>query len=119
MGSPDGSPIPVSRGGFLQDRSGTTVITKLDEAMLQQIADAGKGKYFRASNSDDGIALILKEIDAMEKKEFASKLFTSYEDQFQYFLALSMFFLLVDFLVSERKSEMIRKLDLFGERKNQ
>lgn len=121
MGSPDGSPIPVYRNGnksgFLQDRSGTTVITKLDEAMLQQIADAGKGKYVRASNSDDGIALIMKEINSMEKKEFSSKLFTSYEDQFQYFLGFALFFLLLDFLVSERKSEMIRKLDLFGEKR--
>jgi len=120
MGSPDGSPIPVTRGnnrgGFLQDRSGSTVITRLDEAMLQQIADAGKGKYVRASNSDDGISLIMKEIESMEKKEFSSKLFTSYEDQFQYFLGLALLFLLFDFMLSEKKSEFIKRLNLFGEK---
>lgn len=121
MGSPGGAPIPVyrnySRAGFLQDRNGTTVITKLDDAMLQQIADAGKGKFIRATNSDDGVNVLMKEISAMEKKEFASKLFTDYEDQFQYFLALSLLFLLLDFLISERRSEFIAKLNLFGERK--
>lgn len=121
MGSADGSPIPVYRGqtrtGFLTDRSGNTVITKLDEAMLQQIADAGKGKYIRATNSDDGLAMIMKEISAMEKKEFASKLFTDYEDQFQYFLALALILLFIEFMISDRKSEFIRKLDLFGEKK--
>ncbi len=121
MGSPGGAPIPVyrnnSRAGFLQDRNGTTVITKLDDAMLQQIADAGKGKFIRATNSDDGVNVLMKEISAMEKKEFASKLFTDYDDQFQYFLALSLLFLLLDFLISERRSEFIAKLNLFGERK--
>lgn len=123
MGSVDGAPIPTfrngSKGGFLQDQSGTTVISKLDEATLQQIADAGKGKYVRASNSDDGISLIMKEIDAMDKKEFSSKLFTSYEDQFQYFLGLALLFLLLEFLISERKSEFIRKLNLFGDKENE
>jgi Ca-activated chloride channel family protein len=119
MGTPDGAPIPVYRGqtrsGFLQDRSGSTVITRLDDVMLQQIADAGKGKYIRASNSDDGIALIMKEVQAMEKKEFASKLFTDYEDQFQYFLGLTLILLLLEFLISERRSEFIAKLNLFGD----
>jgi Ca-activated chloride channel homolog len=118
MGSPDGTPIPVyrnqSRSGFLQDRSGSTVITRLNEAMLQQIADAGKGKYVRATNSDDGVTLITREIQKMEKKEFSSKVFTSYEDQYQYFLALGMILLLIEFVISERKTEWIRKINLFG-----
>lgn len=121
MGSPGGAPIPVMRGntpnGYLQDKNGATVITKLNEQILQEIADAGKGKFVRASNSDDGIQLLLNELNAMEKKEFASKLFTDYEDQFQYFLALALLFLLMDFLVSERRSEFIAGLNLFGERR--
>ena len=121
MGSPDGAPIPVRRGntvsGYLQDKAGTTVITRLNELALQEIADAGKGKFVRATNSDDGIQLIMKEIDAMEKKEFAAKLFTDYEDQFQYFLGLALLFLLLDFLISERRSEFIAGLNLFGEKK--
>ncbi len=121
MGSPDGAPIPLTRGntrtGFLQDKNGTTVITKLNAIVLQEIADAGKGKFVRASNSDDGIPLIMGEINAMEKKEFAAKLFTDYEDQFQYFLALALLFLVFDFLVSERRSEFIAGLNLFGEKK--
>lgn len=121
MGSPDGAPIPVTRGntrtGYLQDQAGTTVITKLDDLVLQEIADAGKGKFVRASNSDDGIPVIMNEINAMEKKEFAAKLFTDYEDQFQYFLGLGLLFLLLDFLISERRSEFIKKLNLFGVKK--
>lgn len=122
MGSPDGTPVPQYRGGtrvgFLTDRLGNTVMTKLDEATLQQIADAGRGKYVRASNSDDGLALIMKEIESMEKKEFSSKLFTDYEDQFQYFSGLTLLLLLMEFIISERKSKLIKKLNLFGDKKS-
>ncbi len=122
MGSPDGAPIPLSKGsisgGFLQDKSGSTVITRLDDVMLQEIADAGKGRFIRASNSDDGVASILEEIKSMEKKEFASKLFTDYEDQYQYFVGLALLFLLLDFMISERRSELLARIDLFGERQN-
>ncbi|HEX5001452.1 MAG TPA: VWA domain-containing protein [Bacteroidia bacterium] len=122
MGSPEGSPVPVfskgTRVGFLQDRSGTTVISKLDEAALQQIADAGKGKFVRASNSDDGIGTIIESLGKMEKREFASKLFTDYDDQFQYVLGVALLFLLFDFVLTGRKSEWFAKLDLFGEKQH-
>ena len=120
MGSVDGAPIPHRQGnmkaGFLQDRAGTTVITRMNPQVLQEIADAGKGKFVRASNSDDGIPFIMKEINAMEKKEFAAKLFTDYADQFQYFMGLALLFLLLDFIISEKRSEFVTRLNLFGEK---
>jgi Ca-activated chloride channel homolog len=120
MGSPEGAPIPLltpgRKGTFLQDKEGSTVISRLDESVLQQIADAGKGKFIRASNSDDGVEVLLKEIAGMEKKEFSSKLFTDYDDQFQYVMGFVLLLLLIDFLITERKSEWFRKLDIFGER---
>jgi Ca-activated chloride channel homolog len=120
MGSVEGAPIPVHRNGiktgYLQDENQTTVITKLDQLMLQQVADAGKGKFVRATNSDDGIGVIISELNNMQKKEFASKLFTAYEDQFQYFLAVTLLFLFFEFLLSERKSGWIESLNLFGEK---
>lgn len=43
VGSPDGTPIPVyvngKKSGFRKDNQGNTVITKLNETMLQQVAD--------------------------------------------------------------------------------
>jgi len=121
MGSPAGAPIPVFsngvRVGFKQDENGQTVISRLDELALAQIAEAGNGKFVRATNSDDGLGIIMKEIETMQKKEFSSKMFTDYEDQFQYFLFASLLFLLMEFLISERKSKWINNLNLFGEKK--
>jgi Ca-activated chloride channel family protein len=121
MGSPGGSPIPVYhngvRSGFVQDESGNTVVTKLDADLLQNIADAGKGKFVRATNNDDGLELIMKEINSMEKKEFGTKMFTDYEDQYQYFIGAALLLLLIEFLMSEKKSKLLKQWDLFGEKK--
>ena len=53
FGSPEGEPVPEYDGqgnviGYREDDQGRVVITQLDEAALQQVAQAGGGKYFRA-----------------------------------------------------------------------
>nr|NQU94044.1 VWA domain-containing protein [Bacteroidota bacterium] len=78
MGLPEGGPIPTydrngNQVGFKKDLKNNTVITKLDETMLQQIASAGNGKYVRANNSQSGLSIIFDEIDNMEKTEFESR----------------------------------------------
>jgi Ca-activated chloride channel homolog len=118
MGSEQGAPIPLysngSKVGYRQDRSGKTVITKLDESKLSEIADAGNGYFVRANNSDDGLDAILKELGGLDRKEFKAKMYTDYENQFQYFLAIALLFLLAEFIPGERKSKWFAKMNLFG-----
>jgi Ca-activated chloride channel family protein len=122
MGLPEGSPIPLYKSGvaigFKQDADGKTVVTKLDEQMLQEIASAGKGIYVRANNTEVGLNKIFDEIDKMQKKEFDAKIYSDYEDQFQFFIAIALLFMISEVFISERRSKWLRKLDIFGERKN-
>ncbi len=114
MGSPEGAPIPVYSNGasdFLKDNNGTTVITKLDQTSLEKIAAEGKGIFVRASNSEDGLETVMKEISKMDKKTFASKQFTDYEDRFQYFLGAGLLLLFIEFMISNRKSKWIVRLN--------
>ena len=121
MGSVDGAPIPIFRNGiqvdFQKDKEGKTVITKLETLTLERIAAEGKGIFIQASNSDDGLASIFNQISKMEKKSFGTKQFTGFEDRFQYFLAAGLLLLLIEFVISDRKSKLIQKLDLFDEGK--
>ena len=121
MGSPNGSPIPLYKNkritGHRTDKEGNTIVTKLNEPMLQQIASAGNGTYIRATNSQDGLKALMDDINKMEKQEFASKMYTDYEDQFQYFIGLALLLLTLDFFVSRRKSKWLNKINLFGEKK--
>jgi Ca-activated chloride channel family protein len=96
MGLSEGAPIPVYRdnqlAGFKKDRSGSTIITRLDETMLQQIAQAGEGIYVRASNTQAGLRKVFEEISNLEKNTYDTKSFSDYEDRFQYFVALAIIF---------------------------
>ncbi len=116
MGSPDGAPIPVFHNGvqvdFMKDQDGNTVITKLDQAGLEKIAVEGKGIFVRASNSDDGLETIMKEIGKMNKKSFGTKQFSNYEDRFQYFIGAGLLLLIIEFIISNRKSKWMEKLNL-------
>lgn len=118
MASQNGAPIPLSKnnssGGFRKDNEGNTVISKLDETLLQQIAISGNGKFVRASTSDDGLETLLGEINKMEKKEFGMKMYTDYEDRFQYFLAAALLFLASELFLSDKKNKLLSRIDLFG-----
>ena len=45
VGSVDGAPIPVARGGFMKDRSGNIIVAKLNQDALKQLASVGGGRY--------------------------------------------------------------------------
>ena len=109
MGSPTGAPIPVySASGrqtdFKRDRMGNVVVSKLDEASLEKIALIGNGKYFRGTTSQDELDAIYKDVNALQKKEFGVKQFTDFEDRFQFFLAPALVLLILEFLLSEKKT---------------
>jgi len=118
MGLPDGAPIPVYENGQLsgykKDNEDKTVITKLNEFMLQQIAEAGKGIYVRANNSETGLNIIFKEIEKMEKKDFESKLYSNYKDHYFYFILIAFILLVIELFLPEKKSKFFSKINLFG-----
>lgn len=114
MGSPRGGPIPAGgSGNFLRDREGNVVITRLDETMLQQIATAGNGEYIPANNIRSGINNLMSELSDLEKSEFESKVYTDFEDQFQYLALMALLLLLIDFIILERKNKFLKNIDLF------
>jgi len=55
VGDTGGAPIPLEEGGFKKDASGNIVLSRLDEAVLQQVASATGGAYVRAVPSDDDV----------------------------------------------------------------
>ncbi len=116
LGSPDGVPIPVyndqgQQTGFKQDRSGKTVLTKLDESALSEISSGTGGEYFRGTNDRDELDIIYKDLSKLKKAELGEKKVTDFEDRFYYFLAPAIFLLLVEFQMSERKSALFGRLN--------
>ncbi|TAJ12755.1 VWA domain-containing protein [Marinilabiliaceae bacterium JC017] len=122
MGLPKGAPIPVKGGKtneFMKDREGNVVISKLDEATLQQVAVSGNGAFIPANNIRNGINNLLDELSELEKKELEAKVYTDYEDQFQYFAAFTLLLIFLEFLILERKNKYLKGIDLFVVKKDE
>jgi Ca-activated chloride channel family protein len=121
VGSESGVPIPnmvdgiVS--GYKKDNAGNTVVTKLDSKILQDISSASNGVYVQASSSDIGLDAILNKIAELDKKQLESKMYSDYEDQFQWFLGAALLFLVCESFLSERISKLWKKLNLFNHAK--
>ena len=103
VGSPEGKPIPMD-GELLKDKNGEIVVTRLDEAVLQQVAGAGNGVYVRAGNTEFGLNPIIDNIKKMEDEKYSSVVFEEYDEQFMYFLAIALFFFVMEMLIGDRRS---------------
>jgi len=121
VGTEKGGPIPLringSMIGYKKDRKGETVITKRTPEVLQGIADASNGRYIDGNVTKKPVKIISEIITNAEKNEFETKQFDDYKDQFQWFLGLGLFFLIIDVFLLEKKTKWIMKIDLFNEEK--
>ncbi len=116
LGSPDGVPIPIynSQGqavGFKKDKDGNTVLTKLNDPILKEIAAKGNGKYYRGNNYEDYLNQIYNDLSSLEKTEFGTKKVTDYEDRFYYFLVPAILLLILEFFMTESKSRLFSRLN--------
>lgn len=103
IGSTRGEPIPIQgRNGiwdYKKDQEGNTVMTRLNESFLQEIASAGGGIYVHANNANIGFDSILDEINKMYKSDIQEITYSHYESKYQIPLFLGLFFILLEALL--------------------
>lgn len=104
VGSPEGKPIPMN-GELLKDKDGEIVVSRLDEAVLQEVAKAGNGAYVRAGNSEFGLNPIIEDLRKLEDEKYSSVVFEEFDEQFMYFLAIALFFFVLEMLIGDRRSK--------------
>ena len=117
IGSPQGVPIHIGNNVFLKDNAGNVVVTQLNEAMCQEIAQAGRGIYVRADNTNNALRAIQNELNKMSTSEVESQVFTEFDEQFPLLAWIALFLLLIEFLTSERKNRLFRNVKLFDQTK--
>jgi Ca-activated chloride channel family protein len=72
--------------------------------VLQEVAAEGNGAYVRAGNSEFGLNPIIDDIKKMEDEKYSSLVFEEYDEQFMYFLAIALFFFVIEMLIGDRRS---------------
>ncbi len=121
VGTEKGGPIPIKRNGvvlnYKKDNQGETVITKLDPQTLKDIASATDGEYIKGNVTSNVVDKVKDALQHIEKTEYEAKEFADYKSQFQWFLGLGLLLLFLDIFLLERKTEWVKKLNLFNEKK--
>ena len=110
MGKKAGAPVPVYRGGKLEDykrdKKGETVISRLDEKLLSAIASETGGVY---AEGEDGFSDCSRVISFLEKrggdKTAKEKAFLNQEHRYQLPLSIALLFLVLEFMTNERKKD--------------
>ncbi|TGD58533.1 VWA domain-containing protein [Flavobacterium humi] len=122
IGTTAGGPIPNKKNGviesFHRDKStGEVVVTKLRPEALEAIAKAAKGGYINGNNTKEVVSFIKKSLNNIQKTEFEATEMANFQSQFQWFLGIGFFVILLDLFLLERKTKWVQKLNLFNEKK--
>lgn len=94
IGSPEGSTIKDTAGNVKLDASGQPVISKLNEQILEQIAQATNGVYVHLQSSDIAVKQVMNQYAQIERKALGDTSLYTYETYYTW-LAVPMLLLLV------------------------
>ena len=114
VGSDKGAPIPLGNGDYMKDRTGNTVMTKLNEEMCRQIAEAGGGAYIHVDNNTNAQRQLDSELAKLSTKEMQSTIYSDYDEQFQAFGIIAIILLILEICILESKNPIARRLNIFG-----
>ncbi len=121
VGTSAGGPIPIRKGnmvdGFKKDKSGSVVLTKLNEPMLKNLAECANGIYMNLNMGKKVTQDVYAEINALDKTENDDYTFTEYANHFQLFLAIGLILLTIELFMSDKKPLWLEKVNLFDEKK--
>ena len=104
IGSPQGSVIIDPETGVTKkDAEGNTVVTKLNETILQELAQTSNGIYVKLEGVDDAVNKIVAQINTIDQKALNDMSYMNYKTFFQWFVGVSLLLLAIDFFIPERK----------------
>jgi Ca-activated chloride channel family protein len=107
VGNTFGEPIPVrtasGRTDYKKDREGNTVITRLNDQILREIAQAGKGSYIYANNAHVGLDILFNELEKLEKADIEDVIFSRYESRYYIPLWIALVLILLEIILYNKK----------------
>lgn len=114
IGTGQGAPIPVpGTNNYMKDRSGQVVVTKLNEQMAKDIAQAGDGAYIHCDNTNTAMRALQQEIDHLATAEIETTVYTDYNEQYQSFALIAFLLLVIEFFIFNRKHQLFDYEKLF------
>ncbi|MCH7548091.1 MAG: VWA domain-containing protein [Candidatus Krumholzibacteriota bacterium] len=114
IGNPSGELIPErgtdgSMAGYKKDRRGETVLTRLDEPTLMDIASVTGGRYLPATREGFELDVLYREIGTMDRKTIKGEFVERKKERFWILLAAALALLALDGLVTSRATGFRRR----------
>ncbi len=108
IGSRSGELVPQTgeddqANGYIKDRDGKYVTSRLDEDLLAQIAGKTGGGYLRADGQNFGVEAIEAALARLKRTENETRLVKQYDEIYEYLLVPALLFLLVEACMGERR----------------
>ncbi len=116
VGSSKGAKIPLGKDDFLTDNEGAPVISKVDQQIAKDIAQAGGGAYVNGANTD-ALDRLAETLDTLGKSQFETINYTVAAEQFPIFAWVALIFLIIDILLVERKIGWMKNVNFFSANK--
>lgn len=113
VGNSQGAPIPMGNGSYLKDQSGQTVMTKLNEDMCRQLAQAGNGQYIHVDNTSDAEQTLNNDLTKLQKGETDAVIYSEYDEQFQAVGILVILLLIIEVCLLDVKNPLLRNIKFF------
>jgi Ca-activated chloride channel family protein len=100
VGAREGAPVPSKDGGFVRDKSGQIVLSRLQDQELKEIAEVTDGRYVRSVSGDFDLDQIY--FNSIKQNLTKGTLYEKRErlwyERFFWFSALAIFLLLIEML---------------------
>ena len=119
FGTEEGAAIPISEESgalnlYKKNKAGSLIISKVKGDALKKLAEMGKGSFRQVSLSGDAMQSLADEISNLQKTQFDSQMQTEYDEKYQWFLGLAVFFALIELFLGERKTGTVLWRGRFG-----
>lgn len=113
IGSPTGSNIKLPDGSLMKDSEGNVIVTKLNEKMCREVAEAGGGNYYHIDNTGNAGEHLKKQFEKLLQADNTVN-YKEYDEQFRAIALIILFLILAEMFIMEAKNPRIRRLKLFG-----
>ena len=112
IGSTKGAPIPdPNTNGYMTDNHGETVMSRLNEQMCREIAQAGGGSFIHVENNSSAQRQLEDELDKLQKGE--TTIYSDFEDHFQIFGIVALLLIIIEICILDRKNPLFKNVKLF------
>lgn len=105
----EGAPIPVYdinqkqgklvQQGFQKDEQGAIVISRLNQAVLQQLAQATGGKSVAVTQDNQDLLMLKRWVEGFEKSSWEERNISRLKDKYYYYTGLAWLLLLLEWLL--------------------